>query len=461
MAITPSTYANNSQNIHNSQNTQATNKDDPRSPNHPLCLHQNDHPGLILITGSNNYGSWKSSMMIALNAKNKLKIITFGSPIVHPLHGKHKSAAQRNNTPRSVNLTQTTANAGTTQEGKFRGGLVAELRMLRWHCCKTMLDMIPNGVFRAELEVESIVHKMREGRLRWFGHVMRRPKTTLVRRVKALFVNGLRRRCRPKLRWEKKKVYRAPKTSMGGLDYGSIKRFKASLVTKGFTQKEGNDYNKTFALVAKMVTVRNFLFVAVHHGWHIAQLDINNAFPHGYLLEEVYMALPQGYKPTSSIPHTKGIYFLTLVIYVNDILQAGKNDHLITHFKKKMDQEFNIKDLGNLKYYIGIEFLRNKQGVTMTQRKYALELIHTTSVLDLKPSHILIEPNIKLNDTNGDPLLDASLYRAVVGKLIYLTITRPDISYAAHCLSQFSHSPRKPHFDALVNVLRYTKLCLG
>ncbi|GKA74364.1 retrovirus-related pol polyprotein LINE-1 [Tanacetum coccineum] len=79
---------------------------------------------------------------------------------------------------------------------------VAELRMLRWTCGKTMLDMIPNGVFRAELEVESIIHKMREGRLRWFGHVKRRPQTAPVRRVEALFVDGLRRRGRPKLRWE-------------------------------------------------------------------------------------------------------------------------------------------------------------------------------------------------------------------------------------------------------------------
>ncbi|GKD81028.1 ataxia telangiectasia mutated family protein [Tanacetum coccineum] len=79
---------------------------------------------------------------------------------------------------------------------------VAELRMLRWTCGKTMLDMIPNGVFRAELEVESIIHKMREGRLRWFGHVKRRPHTAPVRRVEALLVDGLRRRGRPKLRWE-------------------------------------------------------------------------------------------------------------------------------------------------------------------------------------------------------------------------------------------------------------------
>jgi hypothetical protein len=79
---------------------------------------------------------------------------------------------------------------------------VAELRMLRWTCGKTMLDMILNGVFRAALEVDSIISKMRERRLRWYGHVRRRPQTVPVRRVEALMVDGLRKRGRPKLRWE-------------------------------------------------------------------------------------------------------------------------------------------------------------------------------------------------------------------------------------------------------------------
>ncbi|GKD88566.1 retrovirus-related pol polyprotein LINE-1 [Tanacetum coccineum] len=79
---------------------------------------------------------------------------------------------------------------------------VAELRMLRWTCGKTLLDMIPNGVYRAQLKVEMIIDKMREGRLRWFGHVRRRPQSTPVRRVEALVVEGLRRRGRLKLRWE-------------------------------------------------------------------------------------------------------------------------------------------------------------------------------------------------------------------------------------------------------------------
>ncbi|GJW02905.1 hypothetical protein Tco_1561761 [Tanacetum coccineum] len=79
---------------------------------------------------------------------------------------------------------------------------VAEMRMLRWTCDKTLLDMIPNGAFRRNLQVATIVNKMREGRLRWFGHVKRRPQSAPVRRVETIVVDGVRRRGRPKLRWE-------------------------------------------------------------------------------------------------------------------------------------------------------------------------------------------------------------------------------------------------------------------
>ncbi|GKB83445.1 uncharacterized mitochondrial protein-like protein [Tanacetum coccineum] len=132
---------------------------------------------------------------------------------------------------------------------------------------------------------------------------------------------------------------------------------------------------------------------------------------------------------------------LAMLIYVDDILLAGNNGTLIHYFKQYLDSKFSIKVLGNLNYYLGIEFPRNRTGITMTQRKYALELLHTAGVLGIKQSHIPTDPNIKLNDTDGDPLPDDSLYGALFGKLLYLTITRPDLSYDAHCLSQGLHFP--------------------
>ncbi|GJT33499.1 uncharacterized mitochondrial protein-like protein [Tanacetum coccineum] len=148
-----------------------------------------------------------------------------------------------------------------------------------------------------------------------------------------------------------------------------------------------------------MVIVRTLLVTAVQHNWHIAQLDINNAFLHGDLHEEVNKD------------------FLAQVV--------------------------------------------NTKGITMSQREYALELLQNAEVLDLKPSHILVDPIAKLNDSDGELLDDLSQYRTLVGKLLYLTITRPDLSYVAYCLSLISHNLRTPHVKALIKVLRYIKLCPG
>ncbi|PWA89235.1 Cysteine-rich RLK (receptor-like protein kinase) 8 [Artemisia annua] len=240
---------------------------------------------------------------------------------------------------------------------------------------------------------------------------------------------------------------------------GSIDKYKARLVAKGFTQQEGVDYHETFAPVANMVTVRALLAVAIHNQWCIAQLDINNAFLHGDLKEEVYMKIPPGY----SAPHTKtsvcklqrSLYglkqanrqwfiklttFLQHLGYVDDIILTGNNESYIISVKQQLHQEFSVKDLGSLHYYLGIEVLRNTTGLVMTQRKYTLELIQSAGLLDVKPSSTPFDPLIKLNHDDGDLIDDPSQYRALVGKLLYLTITIPDISYAAQTLSQFSQA---------------------
>ncbi|PWA59587.1 homogeneously-staining region [Artemisia annua] len=105
--------------------------------------------------------------------------------------------------------------------------------------------------------------------------------------------------------------------------------------------------------------------------------------------------------------------------------------------------------------------MRNSSGMVMSQRKYALELIKHADVLNEKPAITPLNPDISLNDISGEPLPDSSLYRTLVGKLIYLTITRPDLSFAAQVLSQFSHNPSTVHMKALMRVMRYIKLCPG
>ncbi|GJS38842.1 uncharacterized mitochondrial protein-like protein [Tanacetum coccineum] len=121
----------------------------------------------------------------------------------------------------------------------------------------------------------------------------------------------------------------------------------------------------------------------------------------------------------------------SIIVYVDDILITCKDKVYIDHIKQLLHQTFSIKDLGALNYYLRIEFLRNSTGLAMTQRKYTLDLLKLAGVLDSKPYHTLIEPNTKLNLTDGTPLPDHTLYRTLVGKLIYLTVTRPNISFVA------------------------------
>ncbi|CAL8999717.1 unnamed protein product [Prunus brigantina] len=103
----------------------------------------------------------------------------------------------------------------------------------------------------------------------------------------------------------------------------------------------------------------------------------------------------------------------------------------------------------------------SKHGVTLCQRKYALEILDGAGFLGAKPSRFLVEQNLSLTQTNGRLLNDLSSYRRLVGRLIYLTITRPNLVYAVHVLSQFMDKPRQPHLEAAHKVLRYIKQTHG
>ncbi|GKD07441.1 retrovirus-related pol polyprotein from transposon TNT 1-94 [Tanacetum coccineum] len=170
---------------------------------------------------------------------------------------------------------------------------------------------------------------------------------------------------------------------------GVIEIFKSRVVAKGFTQKEGIYYKETFAPVAKMVSVKALLAVAVTKNWFIEQLDINNAFLHGDLHEEqanrqwfnklttflLSLGFLQSYADTLLFTFSKGTCFLALLIYVDDILLTGNDKTMIQTIHQQLDKQFGIKDLGSLYYYLGIEILHNNKDLVMTQRKYALDLL--------------------------------------------------------------------------------------
>ncbi|CAM8890431.1 unnamed protein product [Rhodiola kirilowii] len=282
---------------------------------------------------------------------------------------------------------------------------------------------------------------------------------------------------------------------------GSLERYKARLVARGFTQVEGLDYHDTFAPVEKMTTVRCMLAVAAARHWPIYQLDVDNAFLHGTLDEEVYMKLPTGfYKKEKTAGQVckliKSLYglkqasrqwfakfseaitdfgfqrsqndyslftmkkdgaFIILLVYVDDVIITGTSSTLISEVKQYIHDKFRIKDLGLLKYFLGLEVARSDAGIFLCQRKYALELLDEHNLLQCKPTKTPLNLKHKLSLSIEALLPDPLPYRQLVGKLIYLSITRPDLAYSIHILSQYMQKPTEEHMRAALRLLRFIK----
>ncbi|KAJ0805739.1 putative RNA-directed DNA polymerase [Helianthus annuus] len=287
---------------------------------------------------------------------------------------------------------------------------------------------------------------------------------------------------------------------------GEIERYKARLVAKGYNQREGLDFGETFSPVVMMVTVRCILSLVVQNSWLLYQLDVNNAFLYGSISEDVYMSLPEGYYSKneskvcklvkslyglnqaprkwnekftdvllgigfvqSSCDHSlyvlsKSSVFVVLLVYVDDIIVTGNNDSEISKVKGLLSNSFQIKDLGILKYFLGLEVVYDKIGLCLNQRKYCLELFAEFGYLGCKPVNTPIELSHVVNkrtDSDREELIDVTNYHKLIGKLIYLSITRPDISYAVQYLSQFMHKPLTAHLKIALRLLRYLKVSPG
>nr|GEX49573.1 ribonuclease H-like domain-containing protein [Tanacetum cinerariifolium] len=243
---------------------------------------------------------------------------------------------------------------------------------------------------------------------------------------------------------------------------GEIDIYKARLVAQGFRQKERIDYEETFSSVVKMVTVRCLLNIVVSMSWPVFQLDVNNAFLYGDLEEVVYMKPPEGYFPSDN-KSDKGV-FLALLVYVDDIIITGNSVFKIEKFKLFLKSKFMIKDLGKLKYFLGIKVVDTDKCICLNQRKYVLDLLFEYGMLACKPAKTPFMPKLVISNeaSDKDPLLEnITDYQKLMGKFIYLTNTRPDISYVVHCLSQFMHSLLTSHLKITFKILRYLKSCPG
>lgn len=124
-----------------------------------------------------------------------------------------------------------------------------------------------------------------------------------------------------------------------------------------------------------------------------------------------------------------------IIVYVNDIILIGDHEEELCKLKNFLAKEFEIKDLGNLKYFIGMEIVRSKKGIAVSQRKYALDLSKETRMLKCKPADPPMDHTVKLGTKEGSALVDKGRYQRLVGKLIYLSHTRPDIGFSISVVS--------------------------
>ncbi|XP_031256490.1 DNA topoisomerase 3-alpha-like [Pistacia vera] len=148
---------------------------------------------------------------------------------------------------------------------------------------------------------------------------------------------------------------------------------------------------------------------------------------------------------------------ILLVVYVDDIIITGSDDVGIQSLKNCLASKFHTKDLGTLRYFLGVEVFRSKKGIFLSQRKYVLDVLTEMGLSEAKPCDTPMVPNVRLNAEDGEMFGDPEKYRRIVGKLNYLTITCLDIAFSVSVVSQFMSSPRTYHWDAVLHILKYLK----
>ncbi|PKU76544.1 Retrovirus-related Pol polyprotein from transposon TNT 1-94 [Dendrobium catenatum] len=284
------------------------------------------------------------------------------------------------------------------------------------------------------------------------------------------------------------------------LPSGQIDRYKPRLVALGYDQQFGETYTETFSPVAKMTTFRMLLKLAVNRQWNILQLDVTNVFLHGDLPDDIYMRQPQGFEDLHHPNHvcklnkslyglkqaprlwfqkftnfllTRGFRFsrsdsslliyskhniqIFFLIYVDDILVTGNNQDSIRHLLRDLHTEFALKQLGNISLFFGIQVTQTQNGYFLTQEHYANKIIHDAGFDQCKNSQTPLALASSNRELNSPPFHDPSLYRRLAGSLQYLTITRPDITFATNQVCQRMHNPTDQDFKSLKRILWYIK----
>ncbi|XP_040370262.1 uncharacterized protein LOC112183342 isoform X3 [Rosa chinensis] len=281
-------------------------------------------------------------------------------------------------------------------------------------------------------------------------------------------------------------------------EHGNVTRNKARLVAQGYKQVEGLDFDETFAPVARLESVRLLLAIACHLHFTLYQMDVKSAFLNGVLQEEVYVEQPQGFKDPSNPDHVyklkRALYGLkqaprawyerlsthlvskgyiqgsidkTLFIkrdnkhvmiaqvYVDDIIFGSTSDSYVKEFTNIMESEFEMSMCGELNYFLGLQVRQLKTGMFLCQTKYAENLVKKFGLEYAKAVTNPMSTSVKLTEDLTGKSVDQTLYRSMIGSLLYLTASRPDISYSVGVCARFQANPKESHLEAVKRIIRY------
>ncbi|GJZ94173.1 putative ribonuclease H-like domain-containing protein, partial [Tanacetum coccineum] len=281
---------------------------------------------------------------------------------------------------------------------------------------------------------------------------------------------------------------------------GVVVRNKARLVAQGHRQEEGIDYDEVFAPVARIEAIRIFLAFASYMGFIVYQMDVKSAFLYGKIDEEVYVSQPPGFidpkYPQKVYKVVKALYglhqaprawyatlstfllkngyrrgtidktlfikkdkndIMLVQVYVDDIIFGSTKKSWCDEFEALMKSRFQMSSMGELTFFLGLQVKQKEDGIFISQDKYVAEILKKFDFVSVKTASTPIETQKPLVKDEEASDVDVHLYRSMIGSLMYLTASRPDIMFAVCACSRFQVTPKTSHLSAVKRIFRYLK----
>ncbi|GKB87175.1 putative ribonuclease H-like domain-containing protein [Tanacetum coccineum] len=272
------------------------------------------------------------------------------------------------------------------------------------------------------------------------------------------------------------------------------------MVAQGYTQKEGIDYDEVFAPVARIEAIRLFLAYASFKDFVMYQMDVKSGFLYGKIEEEVYVCQPPGFEdpefPDRVYKVEKALYglhqaprawyetlstyllenrfqrgtidktlfikkfkgdILLVQVYVDDIIFGSTKKELCTEFEKLMHKKFQMSSMGELTFFLGLQVTQKDDGIFISQDKYVDEILKKFGFSTMKTASTPMETSKPLMKDENAEDVDVHLYRSMIGSLMYLTSSRPDIMFAVCACARFQVTPKVSHLHAVKRIFRYLK----